>query len=283
MEQLRKALLQAKREREGIDGENAQSVASRTEACADTSATAINLSDNRGDSRQSAPREVDITYIETKVVELNPDVLESNRVLSGKEPAEVMQAYKMLRTQVLQKLKFNQWNSLAIVSPREGNGKTLTAINLAISLAQEVKHSVLLVDLDLKDPSVADYMGITLELGITDYLLRDEPIRNILLNPGLERLVVLGGHENLSHSSEALGSPKLINLVEELKQRYPNRIVIFDLPPLLLSDDAVAFSPYVDAMLMVVEEGQTTSDDLERCAEMLGDKPLLGSVLNKGG
>src|SRR5690606_12068204 len=115
---------------------------------------------------------------------------------------------------------------------------------------------------------------------ISDYLLRDEPIQNILVNPGVERLVLLGGNERLEHSSEALGSPRLIQLVEELTQRYPDRIVIFDLPPLLSSDDAIAFAPYVDAVLMVVEEGRTTPEELERCAELLNGKPVLGSVLN---
>ncbi len=275
MEQLRKALLQAKQERESLDRVSRQeSQVTRSHSTQSSSAGLSEL--------DVEPREVDITYSETRVVELDPEVLEANRVLSGRESKEVTQAYKMLRTQILQKLKLNHWNSLAVVSPREGNGKSLTAINLAISLAQEVKHSVLLVDLDLKQPSIATYLGIELKQGITDYLLRDEPVKNILINPGLERLVLLGGYESLSHSSEALGSPKLINLVEELKQRYPNRIIIFDLPPMLLSDDAVAFAPYVDAMLMVVEEGKTTADDLELCADMLGGKPLLGSVLNKG-
>lgn len=267
MEQLRRALIQAKRERDTM----AQEPAAFTDTL-----TSVSHSDT------SASAEMDITYVETRVVELNPEVLEANRVISGREDKTVTLAYKMLRTQVLQKLKLNEWNSLAVISPREGNGKTLTAVNLAISLAQEVKHSVLLVDLDLRNPSVAEYLGIELENGITDYLLRDEPVKDILLNPGLERLVLLGGYESLTHSSEVLGSPRLIRLVEELKRRYPNRIVIFDLPPLLLSDDALVFAPYVDAMLMVVEDGRTTAEDLELCAEALNGKPLLGSVLNRG-
>jgi Mrp family chromosome partitioning ATPase len=227
--------------------------------------------------------EMSIHYVDTQVRPLDPAHLERSRILSGREPQDVTQAYKVLRTQILQKLKLQNWNSLALISPTAGNGKTLTAINLALSLAQEVKNTVLLVDFDLKQPSVLQHLGIQMDKGVTDYLLRDEPISNILVNPGVERLVVLGGHESLTHSSEALGAPRLIQLVEELKQRYPNRIVIFDLPPMLESDDAIAFAPYVDAMLMVVEEGKTTPEQLERCAELLNGKPLLGSVLNKAG
>ena len=270
MEKLRKALLLASADREKNNLEfRAESIPHLARAASQSK-----------NSQASDLKKIE--YNETKIVALDPSHLEKHRVLSGSETQEVAQAYKMLRTQVLHKLKLNEWNSLALVSPRSGNGKSLTAVNLALSLSQEVKHTVLLVDLDLKKPSLHHYLGINLNLGITDYLLRDEPVSNILINPGVERLVFLGGTESLEHSSEALGAPKLIRLVEEIIQRYPNRIIIFDLPPILLSDDAVVFSPYVDAMLMVVEEGKTTAEELERCAELLNGKPLLGSVLNKG-
>lgn len=276
MEQLQKALEKAKQERAQLSAQAGQT------APIEQASAALDAGGLKASGGYELPKQIDITYRDTKVVELDEQVLERNRVLSGREPQEVTQAYNMLRTQVLQKLKLNNWNSLAVVSPKSGNGRSLTALNLAISLAKEVKHSVLLVDLDLAKPSLANYLGLSLEYGISDYLLRDEPVKNVLLNPGLERLVLLGGNEPMAHSSEVLGAPKLIALVEELKQRYPNRIVIFDLPPLLLSDDAIVFAPYVDAMLMVVEEGSTTVDDLQLCADLLGDKPLLGSVLNKG-
>ena len=271
MEQLKKALQQAQREKER---------ARQVEAHRSELPNKVNVVRSKP---ELPPSEVEIDYVETKVVELDPQHLERNRILHDKSSNEISQAYKMLRTQVLQKLKLNHWNSLAVVSPTPGNGKTLTAINLAISLAQEVKHSVLLVDFDFRKPSIAGYLGIELKKGITDFLLRDEPVAELLVNPSIERLVVLGGNEPLHHSSEALGSPKMIALVDELKQRYPNRIVIFDLPPMLQSDDAIAFAPYVDAMLMVIEEAKTTPDDLALCADMLGNKPLLGSVLNKAG
>lgn len=269
MEQLRKAILQAKSQRDAAGEAIAPEIASITPV-------------EPSEKRLSGQSAMSISYQATRVVRLDAQHLERQRILSGRERPDVSQAYKVLRTQILQKLKLQNWNSLALISPTTGNGKTLTAINLAISLAQEVKNTVLLVDFDLKQPSILQHLGIRLEKGITDYLLRDEPISNILVNPGIERLVVLGGHESLTHSSEALGAPRLIQLVEELKQRYPNRIVIFDLPPMLESDDAIAFAPYVDAMLMVVEEGNTTPDQLERCAELLNGKPILGSVLNKG-
>ncbi len=273
MEQLRKAMLEAQKQRTTQSDISEQ--AGRTDL-----PNRVNV---LRDSLEKTPSEVDIDYTQTRIEMLDSKRLEANRILHEGSPKEVIQAFKILRTQVLQKLKLNPWNSLAVVSPTQGNGKTLTAINLAISLAQEVKSSVLLVDFDFIKPGIASQLGLEIDKGVTDFLLREEPVRDILINPGIERLVLLCGNESLVHSSEALGSPKMISLVEELKQRYPNRVIIFDLPPMLESDDAIAFSPYVDAMLLVIEEAKTRPDELERCAEILGDKPLLGSILNKAG
>ena len=103
----------------------------------------------------------------------------------------------------------------------------------------------------------------------------------MLFNPGIERLVVLPAGRPTPNSSELLSSPKMAALVNELKSRYPSRIIVFDLPPMLSTDDALAFSPYVDAALLVVEDGGTTKDELVRAVEMLGDTALLGTVLNK--
>ncbi|MDH5436885.1 MAG: hypothetical protein OEX83_09000, partial [Gammaproteobacteria bacterium] len=93
--------------------------------------------------------------------------------------------------------------------------------------------------------------------------------------------VMLPGGKALSNSSEMLSSPKMSQLVEELKNRYPSRIVIFDLPPLLSVSDAIAFSPYIDAALLVVENGESKEDDVKSSLELLGTTNVIGTVLNK--
>ncbi|HEC17401.1 MAG TPA: exopolysaccharide biosynthesis protein [Sedimenticola sp.] len=223
----------------------------------------------------------DITYTETSVVPVSAEALHNNRVVAVNEEDPAAGAYKVLRTQVLQRLRANKWNSLAISSPTGGCGKTLTAINLAISLAREVNHTVLLVDLDLRRPKVHTYFPNIPGLGISDYLLGDIELNSILINPGIERLVILPGHEAFSNSSETLSSPKMVQLVEELKNRYPSRIVLFDLPPVLSCDDVVAFAPYVDAALLVVEDHKTQKRELKRALELLDAINVLGTVLNK--
>ena len=197
----------------------------------------------------------------------------------GRDPAT--SAYKMLRTQVLQRMNANDWNVLAITSPGSQEGKTLTALNLAIGIAREVNHTVLLVELDLREPSLHQYLGCEPGQGITDYLLHDVPLSDIMFNPGIDRLVIIPAGPPTAFSSELLSSPRMVDLVHELKARYPSRLVLFDVPPLLTADDGLAFLPYVDAALLVVVEGETTLADVELAKEMLSSTPLLGAVLNR--
>jgi capsular exopolysaccharide synthesis family protein len=223
-----------------------------------------------------------INYSQTRIHDVQKNFLREQRVITGRDKGNAGDAYGILRTQVLQRLTENNWNALAITSPGNNEGKTLTAINLAISLAQEVTYTVLLVDTNLRHPSVHTYFGLTPEKGLSDYLTGDVPLSNLLINPaGIERFVILPGGAPLDNSSEMLSSPKMKQLVDELKERYRTRIVLFDLPPLLSSADALAFSPYVDAALLVLEEGRTSEEDIQRATELLQNTQFIGTVLNK--
>ncbi len=223
-----------------------------------------------------------ITYSRTRTVEVTEDFLREKRIISGLEQNSFTDAYKILRTQVLQRLKENNWNSVAITSPGFNEGKTLTAVNLAISLAMEVNYTVLLVDADLRHPSIHGYFGVEQGYGLSDFLTDDKPLGDLLVHPAnIPRFVILPGGKSLLNSAEMLNSPKMARLVDELKTRYPSRIVIFDLPPLLSAADALAFSPYVDAALLVVEEGKTQTEDARRAVGLLQGTNLIGTVLNK--
>lgn len=224
---------------------------------------------------------VEIRFKTTRVVDITPDTFEHNRLVAALPDHEMTDAYRILRTRVLQSLNGNHWKSVAVTSPATGSGKTLTAINLAISLAREINRTVLLADFDLRHPSIHRYFGYEPEFGLGDYLYRDAPLERILFSPSIDRLVILPGRESIHNSSETLRSPKMISLVEELKGRYAERIVIFDLPPILAVDDALTFSPYTDAMLMVAENGATQRQDLETALDILKNTPMIGTVLNK--
>ncbi len=233
--------------------------------------------------RASAPVDpAEIVYSRTRTVPVLHGVLRANRVIAGFEPSPFTDAYRILRTQVLKRLQKNGWNSVAVTSPGTHEGKTLTAVNLAISLAMEVNSTVLLVDANLRAPRVHKFFGLPAEPGLADYLRTDTPLEEILVHPAdIGRFVILPGGRPLLDSAEMLNSPKMTRLVEELKRRYPTRIVIFDLAPLLSAADALAFAPYVDCALLVVEDGATGTDELERATALLKDTQLIGTVLNK--
>jgi capsular exopolysaccharide synthesis family protein len=220
-------------------------------------------------------------YTSTRTIALDPDYLREHRVITDMTNGEAAEAYKILRTQVLQRLRANNWTTMGITATRQGHGKTLTSLNLAICLAMEVNQTVLLADLDLRRPSLARYLCKERLKGLSDYLIGRYDISEILINPGIERLVILPGNEPLINSSEQLSSPRMVQLVEELKTRYPDRIVLFDLPPLLVGDDVIAFAPNLDAVMLVLEEGKTTRDELVRAYELLDGQRIIGTVLNK--
>lgn len=225
-----------------------------------------------------------IIYTRTRSLDIPHSVLRHRRVMAAYDKGPFVDAIKILRTQVLQRLRENNWNVLGITSPGHGEGKTLTAVNLAVSLAMETTQTVLLVDANLRNPSIHDTFGLQDCPGLADYLLDNQPVEDLLVHPGIGRFVVLPGGRAISNSTEILTSPKMLALVEEFKHRYPSRIVIFDLPPLLHTADVLAFSPYIDALLLVVEEGKTRTDEVQRALLLVkNSRPVLGTVLNKAG
>ncbi len=223
-----------------------------------------------------------IVYTRTRRVPVSEAGLRERRVLSPNEGDPFADAYKILRIQVARRMRENEWNVLAVTSPGEREGKTLTAVNLAVSLAMETHRTVLLVDADLRNPGVHDLLGLGESRGLADYLLDGVPVEDLLVHPDIERLIVLPGGRRLPNSTDLLTSPKMVSLVKELKYRYASRMVLFDLPPILSAADVLAFSPYTDAALLVVEEGKTRSDEIERALQLLQGVPLVGTVLNKG-
>jgi Mrp family chromosome partitioning ATPase len=230
-----------------------------------------------------APRSLtEIVYSRTRVFAPALPHLERHRILPPAAAGPAATAYRMLRTQVLQRMDANNWRTLAIFGARAEDGKTTTAINLAVSLGGDHSHTVLLVDLDFKRPRLAGYFGLSPEVGVDDVLTGRAPLEDCLYHPeGFERLVLLPAHAELGNSSEVLSGPRSRELVAELRARYPERVIIFDLPPVLDADDALSFAPQVECGLVVAAEGRTRRSDLVRTIELLHKTPLVGTVLNR--
>lgn len=223
-----------------------------------------------------------IVYSMTRVMECSEDLFRRQRIITAFDRGPFVEGYKLLRTQVLHRLRENGWNVLGVTSPNEREGKTLTAVNLGVSLAMETNQTVLLVDADLRKPSVHRLFGMDHTTGLADVLLDEEPVEQALVHPGIGRFVLLPAGRAVPRSAEILTSPRMRALVDELKHRYPSRIVVFDLPPVLTSADVLAFGPFLDAVLLVTGEGMTRRHDIEESIVRLkGAVPILGTVLNQ--
>lgn len=220
-------------------------------------------------------------YPKAKEVHVLPEKLRTNKVVSSFINSPVAESYKLLRTRVIHRMRDNKWKTIGITSPNPKVGKTLTSVNLGIAIAMEPNHSALLVDADLRRPSVHHVFGITPEYGLVDHLTSDVELDEVLLNPGIEGFDILPCPENTVGSSELLTSSKMADLVTDLKNSHPSQLILFDLPPILIADDVLAFSGHLDAILLVVEDDKTLSKDLVQAMDILEGMNLLGIVLNK--
>jgi protein-tyrosine kinase len=224
----------------------------------------------------------EIRYSTTRTVPVREEELRRHRIITGSDDNLVREEYKILRTHILQKTLAEQKNTLMITGPLPGEGKTLTTINLAISLSHEVHKTVLLVDADMRSPSVHSYFGFPRGKGLVDYLTGDASLTDLLVHPeGFDKLVILPGGRPVTGAAELIGSPMMGNLVQELKHFYPDRYVLFDLPPVLSYADPLAFAPFVDGIILVMQMGKTSREDILKCVEVFKNFPVIGLILNK--
>lgn len=212
----------------------------------------------------------------------NMDAIRRSRLLAPGLVGPAAEGFRMLRTQVTQRMQQRGWNTLAVLAPTAGDGATTVALNLAMAISADPKRSALLVDFNLRHPGIAAALGIPGEPGVEQCLMNEYRIPEVFVRlKGYEHLMLAPAAAPVAQSSELLASEKARNLVAELKTRYKDRIVLFDLPPVLGSDDALSFAPLVDAVLLVIAEGRTRIEDVQRCFELLKDRPVIGTVLNR--
>jgi exopolysaccharide/PEP-CTERM locus tyrosine autokinase len=171
-------------------------------------------------------------------------------------------------------------NTLMVTSCIGEEGKSLTSLNLAIALARGFDHTVLLIDTDFRRPTLHLSLGIKPEAGLVQCLQDNYPINKALVKTGIGKLVFLPAGEAGNKSVEMLGSKKMKEIVDELKNRYPERYVIFDTPPVLPFADAQVLAPIVDGFVFVVREGRSRLNDVKKALQTLQGSNMLGVVYN---
>jgi len=231
-------------------------------------------------SEQANVGELGVNLSSLSKITLNSVDLYQHRVIMNSEDPIAASAYKILRTRILQRMRANGWRTLAVTGTCPDEGKTLTAINLAFSMSRDVNTTTILVDLDLRRPTVHQYLNHTPRYGILDCLRGRVTVEEAMVNPGIKRLGLLLNNEAIDNSSETLASPKMSQLMTELRTGT-DRIVIFDMPPLSASDDVLAFGPLVDAVLIVTAEGITKHQTLLQAKDMSQNMNVIGTVLNR--
>ena len=222
-----------------------------------------------------------VAYSKTRIIKLRAENLEKNRIFAFNKNDPTSVIMDVLRTQVLQKMEEYGWRTVAITSPTPAVGKTVIAINLAMSIAQKTDKTAMLVDFDLRNPRIGAYLGIPMDKSLNELLDGKANLQDILVNPDMPRLVILPTKNAVRNPAETLSSRNISDLIKNIREYYESRIVIFDLPSLLHSDDAIAVIPQIDCVLMVVANGMSTKRDIDGALRHLSKSNLLGTVLNK--
>ena len=219
-------------------------------------------------------------YSTSTKIKVDPLFLAENRCACILGDAPCMDAFKVLRTHIQQRTRDTGMNTVMITSAHNGEGKTLTAINLALTFAREHQQTSLLVDCDFRKQDVFKYMGTGGDKGLVDFFLDNRPLEELIIWPGIEKFSLISGGRVVQDSTEMLGSQKMKELIAEVKSRYLDRYIFLDVPAVLDGADAMAFAPLVDVIVMVVEPGRTTKDDVTKALDLLPREKFLGFVMN---
>jgi capsular exopolysaccharide synthesis family protein len=250
------------------------------------------IGSHRGGASHEAARPAQLPVMEPavpleplKTVDVSLAACEANRILVTEAQLREFPAadasFRLLRSRLQNRLKQNNWFSLAITSPSQGDGKTVTSVNLAISVAREKLRPVYLLDLDMRNPSVYRMLGIVGATPLPDYLNGRAKPEQVLFQTTIPNLVVAGAATPTESASELLAGPRFSELLSHIRLRSRHALVIVDCPPVNLTDEALLVGPRVDAFLMVVSEGKTERKHFAQAIGTLGEFTMAGVVVNR--
>jgi protein-tyrosine kinase len=173
-------------------------------------------------------------------------------------------------------------NLIMVTSSLPGEGKSFCSLNLAISIATEMERTVLLVDADVARPRLPEYLGIRAGKGLLD-VLQDPSLElsEVMLRTNIPKLSLLTSGHPCKHGTELLASSAMSRLVADLANRYPDRVIIFDSPPLLSTSEASVLASHMGQIVMVVEAEKTSQEAVKEALSQLESCEVIGMVLNK--
>jgi capsular exopolysaccharide synthesis family protein len=189
--------------------------------------------------------------------------------------------FKILRTNILFPLAGKPPRSILLTSAAPGEGKTFAAANLAISIALNINRYVLLIDADLRWPQIHTRFGFPPVPGLSNYLAENRPLSSLLLHTKVSKLTLLPAGPSPDNPSELISSERMANLLNEVSTRYPDRLIVIDAPPPAMAAETGVLARAVDGVIVVVRYGSTRREALTDLIARIGDKKILGSIVNR--
>lgn len=188
--------------------------------------------------------------------------------------------FKYLRTSIMFPASGKPYRSVLITSANPGEGKSFVSSNLAISIADSINGHVLLMDCDLRHPTIHSNFGYNDVMGLSEYLSNSVSLSSILLKTQIERLTLLPAGKPPRNPSELISSEKMSKLQNEVKKRYDNRYVIIDSPPPTVASETSIIAKKVDGVIIVVKLESTKREDVQELISIIGKDKLIGVVAN---
>lgn len=209
------------------------------------------------------------------------DKVLDSKIVSFFEPSSmVAEQFRRLRTYIIKPGRDDSKKTILVTSALAGEGKSLVAINLAITIAVELQSNALLVDCDLRNPSISRLFGFQEKKGLSNYLLGEAELPDLLVKTPVDKLSILPGGTLQDNPVELIGSKKMKFLVDDLKTRYDDRYIILDSSPILATTEPSVLNEMVDGILLVIKSGDTPRESVQLALTLLDKKKIMGVVLN---
>ena len=219
---------------------------------------------------------------EDEVQKSVPDGLILNdKVVSFFAPSSmVTEQFRRLRTLIIKPGVVNTPKIIMVASAMSGEGKSLVAVNLASIIAAELHSHALLVDCDLRNPSLTRWFGLQEKKGLADYLIGEAEVQDLLIKTSIDKLSILSGGSIQENPVEIVGSNKMKTLIQDLKSRYEDRYIIIDSSPILATTEPSVLNEIVDGIILVIKSGDTPRETIQQAVRLLNKNKILGVVLN---
>lgn len=231
--------------------------------------------------RPSATSAIDARWDAIDALQLDADRLRKHRVVSGNRSSPEAASFDVMRTKVLLQMEKNGWKSVAVTSSRSSAGKSTVCCNLASAIARQKSIRAILMDLDMRRPSLASILGFKPNGTVADVLTGQIPFADHARRLGPNVALSLNSGP-VKDPSDVLLNPMTAEVVSRIERDYQPDLMIFDVPPMFVNDDAAAFFNNVDCVLIVADAGRTTISELDRCEKEVAEHAnVLGVILNK--